>query len=239
MKGALRGSTSIYSISSIGSRVWPHQPLIDKLLLLPSPLKSILDDIDLAIRAGLYYPALTVALTLPDICVGLTLQGADFVTKRHYVDFVDKYTKPGPTEKGAGLGMSGLDCYQLRGGVIHRGNAAGHPHWPNTHAIFTTPNSGATLHGFSMQSGQHSAAMFDLEIFCSVMKRAVQSWYLDNFENPKVVANLEMLLRWRPTGVYPFVGGAPVIASGPTIMLRQNQETGPLAHPDTGSERRP
>lgn len=90
-------------------------------LSLISPLASILIDIERAIAAKLYYPALLVALTVPDMCMALTLPKNDVVKERHYVKFIDTYTTPPE------LGLSGIYCYRLRGGVVHRADMRGHP----------------------------------------------------------------------------------------------------------------
>ncbi len=123
---------------------------------VPSPLASILDDIKRAIEAKLYYPALVVALTVPEICVTLCWDRNMMVKEKHYAAFVDKYTSP------LELGLDGLSCYRLRGGVIHRENAAGHPKFSGTHVIFTTPETGASIHAMSFQHFEKTSAMFDL-----------------------------------------------------------------------------
>lgn len=181
--------------------------LIMTALRAPLPLESILNDINRAIDAKLYYPALLVALTIPEICVTLCWDKQMFVREKHYVDFVNKYTKQDE------LGLDGLTCYRLRGGVVHRGNAAGHPHFGRSHVIFTTPESGSALQGFSVESGEGTAAHFDLRAFCDAMIKGATLWFNDHKAHPKVVENMPRLLSWRPFGVPPFVAGMPVIAS--------------------------
>jgi hypothetical protein len=129
------------------------------------------------------------------------------VKEKHYAGFVDKYTLP------MEIGLSGLDCYRLRGGLIHRGNVAGHPKFQQSHVIFTTPESGIHIHGLTMKAHQKEAIMFDLTIFCEAMIQAALRWYADHQTHPKVIENLPHLLSWRPFGMPPFVGGTPVIAS--------------------------
>lgn len=161
-----------------------------------------------AIEARLYYPALLVALTIPDICMGLTLPKAEFVKKTHYVHFVDTYT----TEPG--LGLDGTSCFQLRGGLVHRADLTGHAYFQGSHVVFTVPESRAHLHAMSIVNGEKTAAMFDLELFCEAMTAAARQWYKDHKDSPMVIENLKNIIRWRPDGVHPFLGGAPVVASG-------------------------
>jgi hypothetical protein len=134
---------------------------------------------------------------------------SEFIKQKHYVAFVDKYSTP------TGLGLDGESCYRLRGGLVHRGNAAGHAYWGQTHVIFTVPESANAMHAFSMVVGDKSTAVFDLVSFCDAMILAARIWYEEYQDHPKVIANMPNLLRWRPTGVPPFIDGMPVVASGP------------------------
>jgi hypothetical protein len=175
---------------------------------LPSPLGSIVGDVNRAFDAGIYYPALVVALTLPEICVALTFDSSVFMKEKHYVDFIDKYTTP------KNLGLDGLSCYRLRGGVIHRGNSSGHPHFGATHVIFCVPETEHQIHALTLEVGNKASAMFSLNQFLNTMIGAVYAWYADKKDDPRVVENIPQLLSWRPNGISPFLRGAPVVGSG-------------------------
>jgi hypothetical protein len=176
-----------------------------------SPLAAVLNDIQRAIEAKLYYPALLTALTVPDICVALALSKDVMVRGKHYIAFVDRYTTP-PT-----LGLDGQSCYRLRGGVVHRANMAGHAEFAATHVVFTVPDaSGTLLHAFSIRDEATGkiATMFDLVSFCTTMTLAAKAWFEEHQDDPLVEENMKNLIRYCPNGLYPFVGGAPVVASG-------------------------
>ena len=174
-----------------------------------SPLAAVLGDIQRAIDVRLYYPALLTALTVPDICVALALDNSVFVKEKHYVAFVDKYTTPRE------LGLSGQECYRLRGGVVHRANMAGHDKFDATHVIFTIPG-GSSLHAFSIvnEATGKRGAMFDLVMFCTAMVSAAYRWYEEHQNNSQVEQNMQNLIRYCPNGLAPFVVGTPVVASG-------------------------
>lgn len=175
-----------------------------------SPLAAVLGDIDRCIQAKLYYPALLVALTVPEICSALALDTGVFVKEKHYVAFVDKYTTP------SALGLDGLSCYRLRGGVVHRANAAGHPYLGATHVIFTIPETLGGVHAIGVKMPEKYAAMFDLVLFSNEMVAAAYRWYEDHQQDPKVAKNMDNLIRYLPNGLHPFVGpGIPIVASGP------------------------
>src|SRR5689334_18703005 len=125
----------------------------------PTPLESILADMNRAIEARLYYPALLVALTIPEICCALLEKDATPVGHKRYMAFIDKYAPHGdPVKKIVGLGLSSLDCYRLRCGVVHRGNAAGHREAPWTHVLFSLPETvSVSFHGIQFQHGKNTA----------------------------------------------------------------------------------
>lgn len=181
---------------------------MEKRVQVPHQLGSIINDMDECLKAGLFYPALLIALTLPEVCVALNLTSDVFVKEKHYVGFINTYCQD--------LGLDGLSCYRLRGGVVHRGNAAGHPFFGETHVVFTTPNSAGSLQGFSIsdEASGTSAAMFDLAWFCSCIRNGVLDWYVDHKDDPLVRTNMPALLSLRPNGIHPWVTGTPVIASG-------------------------
>jgi hypothetical protein len=181
---------------------WPE---IDSSV--PDTVKSILLEVRRAIDHKFYYPALIVTLTLPDICAAATMERREFVKKVHYVNFINTYAK------GLNLGVDGAGCYRLRGGLLHRGNAAGHPFAEAGCVIFTIPETNASIHALSIQVDEQTADCFDLISFCAAMQKAVLRWLLANSQEVAVQKNLTKLLCIKPFGVPPFMDGAPVIGS--------------------------
>ena len=176
--------------------------------MLPYRLETILKDMREALAARFYYPALSVALTLPDICAGLQLDRSIFVKEKHYVSFVDSYSSPRE------LGVDGQQCYRLRGGLIHRGNARGHAYFEADYVVFTVPESGSPIHALTMDAADGtSAVMIDLPMFCAAMEVAVRRWFETNQSDQNISKNARELLSFRPEGAPPIVVGRPVLAS--------------------------
>jgi hypothetical protein len=177
-----------------------------------SPLGSVLIDVERSIRAQLYYPALLVTLTIPEICSGLLLDNSIFIKEKHYVSFVDKYATP------SGLGLSGIECYRLRGGVVHRANMAGHPNFGYANVCFTIPETVHSVHGIAVRGPRNAqlrmAIMLDLVSFCRAMVHAAHKWYDDYKGDAMVLKNMPSLIRYCPKGLAPYFGGAPIVASG-------------------------
>jgi hypothetical protein len=203
----LLSRASIYAISWSIDRPAGRPPLPIPIKL-PQALSSILDDIKKSLSSGLYYPALLISLTLPDICCSLSFDKERFVKETDYVPFVDKYTTPRT------LGLDGKGCFRLRGGMIHRADASGHPHSTETNVVFSLPKTNFSIHALSIINDNQSATMLSLETFCQTLISAVHTWYTEHHTNPYVISNLPKLIRYMPSGMPPFVEGVPVVASG-------------------------
>lgn len=178
--------------------------------ILPLELDSVLKDMRRATETGLHYPALLVALTLPEVCAGMQLPREQPVREKHYVAFVDRYTKPN------NLGIDGQICYWLRGGLVHRGALSRHfkfKEW--THVVFTVPETKASVHALTLEIGDKRALALDLGLFCKAMDAAVRSWHSDHGNEPQVIENMQHVLRYCQFGLLPFFSGAPVVGSGP------------------------
>ena len=157
--------------------------------LIGSPLARITVEMLRAFQAGFYYPALLVGLTIPEICSALKLGRETFIKEKHYVEFVEKYGKK--------LSVSGLDCYRLRGGLVHRGNLAGHPDMQFTHVLFSLPEPPFIgVHGINIRMGENNALCLDLRSFCFGMSDAVRLWELDHKKDAAVIKNMDSLISY-------------------------------------------
>lgn len=88
-------------------------------------MKSIVQDIEKALRAEAHLSALALALTLPDICSQVEFNLAESNGKK-YQEWFDKHAKSLYFNAGASNPdlpeFDGLACWKLRCGVLHSGN---------------------------------------------------------------------------------------------------------------------
>ena len=75
--------------------------------------QRIVDDINVAERAGAYMSAMALALTIPDICMG------NKSTREDYIDWVQTYY----VEPDDSFGITGEELYALRCSFLHQHNA--------------------------------------------------------------------------------------------------------------------
>src|ERR1022692_3417221 len=78
------------------------------------PMEAILTEIDRALDAGLYYLAIALSLTLPDICGALESPDGG-ATRERFTAWYDTYLAQ------TYQSLTAADCYSLRCGVIHQG----------------------------------------------------------------------------------------------------------------------
>lgn len=187
---------------------WVSSPPLEKL---PPQLEMVIAQIKACLRADLSYPALLTALTIPEICMGLQLNVDQFLKRMHYREFIDKYTTT------QDLGFTGDQCYNLRGGIVHRGSATGHMNTDVEKIMFIPPNPNVTFHGTTFKYSNVTGKAYSLVRFCLSLEIAARLWYADNCKDPKVVNNIRYLLTYQEDALKPFDMGLPVAAlvSGP------------------------
>lgn len=167
-----------------------------------------------ALEHELYYLALQMALSVPDICSALEARPDDERLRfrripDRYKDWCARYV-----EKRF-RNFTKEDCWALRGGVIHTGMAFGHKASQYHRIIFTIPHpqrihlEGNTFSGPGAPKPVHQ---LEIPTFCNRVAEAAREWWEAKWRDPTVSANAPHLLRLRPNGLSPYIVGLPVIA---------------------------
>lgn len=101
---------------------------------VPTEISSLLLEIEKALEAKLYYLAIAVALSVPDICACLEFDPdkPKWATKASYVSWADANVV------GRFRNLTGVDLFHLRGGVLHQGHF-GHPKSAFDRVMFIGP----------------------------------------------------------------------------------------------------
>ncbi|MDO5332137.1 MAG: hypothetical protein Q4E99_05600 [Bacillota bacterium] len=87
-------------------------------------LQALIDDLNKALDNDCFFSALSLALTLPDIC-GKAKYPKEKSSKKRYTDWYDEYVgacEQCPGEEGKMPYLSGEVVYQLRCSFLHQGN---------------------------------------------------------------------------------------------------------------------
>jgi len=190
---------------------------------VPPEISSIFAEIEKALSAKLYYLAIAVSLSVPDICACLEQVQEDAKSKmgvrESYVRWCD-----------ANLNfdnLSGIDLYYICCGVAH----SGHVYKNNSiykRVIFTIEGApiqaprgavinveaGATIGGLDADANRFGGRMLmmNAEAFCRTIVDGAKAWAVSKSSDPIVQQNLPLLIRYRPEGLPPFMVGFPIVA---------------------------
>jgi hypothetical protein len=165
-------------------------------------IEIILQEIEKALAANLHYLALTLSLTIPDICSALESENGSATSDR-YKNWYKTHLAPKYPN------LTDIDCYSLRCGVVHQGRM-GHPKSQYGYIAFTFPDQPniAVFHG----NISLDVLQLDVRLFCRDICDAARHWFEIVKDQPNLKSNLSRLVRFRPNGIEPHFSGIPCIA---------------------------
>ncbi len=164
-------------------------------------MELMFQEIEHALKCGLYYSSIALVLTLPDICAALAssdgLTSGEKYKKWVQANLCPKYSSITPE-----------DFYSLRNGVIHQGKF-GHAKMQYSRIIFTIPNAQNNIFRNNIIN---DALNLDAVMFCNDLLAAAREWFSQNQTDAAVMANLPRLVQFRPMGISPYMVGMPLIS---------------------------
>jgi len=165
-------------------------------------MEMIFREIERALDAQLYYSAIAMAVTLPDVCAAL--EAGNGRTS------AEKYKAWYRANVGQAYGfLKDEDCYSLRCGVVHQGRFGGHG-MQYGRVVFTMPIPGRNI--LIHNNVMNDALNLDADRFCRDMIQSARTWFVAHQNDQHVQANLPNLVQLRPGGLAPYIVGLPVIA---------------------------
>jgi hypothetical protein len=169
-------------------------------------------DMHRATDLGLFYAALSLALSVPGICASMEMENG-WSGKNEYINWCERYICKH-------LGVSGDALYQARCGIVHQGRGGFAkaaktnifaPEFASgvTRVIFVAlrRGSGGSVHCNQM----NDAIQFDIVALCDDMTASLNQWKKDTKKDAIVQGNMDALLSFHPDGLHPYIGGMPVI----------------------------
>jgi hypothetical protein len=169
----------------------------------PTPVNSLLPLIEqcrVALTAELYYVALVVALTLPDICSALASYDGR-ATRTLYKAWLHEQSK---FFKADAALMYGLRC-----SLLHQGSAFAHG--GDLRVVLVEPG-GSSLDFVVMEVAGEQAFVIDLAALVVRLCDDAEAWLKANAQDPTVLKNIARTVHRRPGGLLPFFEGLPVFA---------------------------
>jgi hypothetical protein len=164
-------------------------------------MEAITREIERALDAELYYLAVAVSLSLPDVCAGLQSQSGQTGPSK-YRKWYDEWLAPQYPS------LTAHDAYGLRCGVLHQGRMGNPKMQQFSRVIFAVDPSAGIFHRNVIKD----ALQLDATVFCRDVLNAVSRWYAAKKNDPNVQANLPRLVQLREKGISPYLVGIRVIA---------------------------
>lgn len=160
-------------------------------------METILQEMNNAVAAGLFYMAILAALAVPDICAALESPSGR-TSGEQYKAWCDQWLLP------AYPLLTAADLWAMRCGVVHQGRSE-HPNSQYSRVIFTAPTPNRmTFHNNTVGD----ALNLDISTFCWDVTQAAVAWLNAHQGDPAVQANWPRLMRFYPQGIgeWPFQG---------------------------------
>jgi hypothetical protein len=159
-------------------------------------------------KRRLFYLAVVMAITLPDICAGLEAENGETSGARFKAWYNANLANRLPE-------LTDVDAYSLRCGVIHQGRF-GHPKMRYDRMILLLPGPIQTLrwgarHQSPIDPNVYSWSI-SVHVFCAEIIAAVRDWYAKKKDDRAVKVNLPRLVQYRPDGLMPYIKGMEIIA---------------------------
>lgn len=154
-----------------------------------------------ALDAEAFYPALFVAIALPDICGALESENG-LSTGAKYQTWFDQFV----ANKYNG-NLPGDIAYILRCSLLHQGTFV-HPRQIYTRIIFQEPIGGIVFHN-GIANG---TLILNPVEFCNDIIAGIQTWLPIVEMSPNFIANYANMIKRYPNGIPPFLVGCSVIS---------------------------
>lgn len=189
---------------------------------MPPELEAILHEIEKALDAKLYYLAIAVALSVPDICACLEFDPDQpaWAERRTYTAWCDTHLCSRFNN------LTGDDLCNLRGGVLHKGRFE-HQKARFNRVMFIGPElqikvvrdiiitvaPDVKFGGVPVADMRLAGKILEVDLiyFCQSIMQAARNWAIANANTPNVQRNLPNLVRYRPEGFPPFSIGVPTV----------------------------
>ena len=173
-------------------------------------MHDLLDQIDAASAAHLYYVALCTALAVPDIA-GALQSPTGLANGQNYASWFDSNVGSRYVVRGT-QSLTGQDCYYFRCSMLHQGTAQ----LQNSKAgisriLFLEPGGGLILHNGVMSTGGVVALCIDVTTFCQDVTDCARTWLNAVQSTALFQQNFAKCVARHPQGLSPFIIGAPVI----------------------------
>ena len=159
-------------------------------------MERFIQSIENSVKSENWYSALTLALTIPDICGRLYNPSSG--SRKRFEEWFNEYMLHHYTSPFHGEGftfLSGADCYALRCAFLHEGS---------NDIMRQKAREVVSKFAFST-TGSHKCMFNDILLlhlpsFCNEVCEGARKWLINNQENPEVQKRMQELLHIHTEG---------------------------------------
>lgn len=203
-------------------------------------MRDLLEQIRKGLDVNLYYLALYVTLTLPDICAALESDNGRTDGEK-YKKWFERYVAPRYHRPGLDVHLSkdelnelpedvrtsllesskprqlftAEDCYFFRCSILHQGSAQDSRSSYERILFVESQATGVTLHlnvdERSVDGETVRVLNIDVPTFCKDMIEGVEQWLPQVEMTSTFERNYERFMKRHPNGLHPYIVGPPVI----------------------------
>lgn len=159
-------------------------------MTLQEKLDPFLKDMQSCIEKGQYYAALTVALTLPDICASLDKNSFGNPPGERYEKWMNQYFIH---QNDYDQLLNAKDFYKLRCAYIHAGTDNIPTHNKSIAARVRFTYGSNAFHKISIQYSTENIFVLYLPFFCQEMCESVKVFINDSNDNQNITKNYEKI----------------------------------------------
>ncbi len=161
------------------------------MTILEQKMQGFIDSINQSLENENYFAALTVALTLPDICG--KLDSPDLSSSKRYSKWVDEFLRDSYSMEVMGkkhIFLSGNDAYALRCSFLHGGESdisTQRIQEVLEEFVFITPSVKEGISTGSHNIQINNRLILRVDMFCEDICRAVSLWSKENSTNNRIL----------------------------------------------------
>lgn len=173
-------------------------------------MDELVRQIRIALNNQLYYLALYITLTLPDISGALNSDDG-IATKERYIDWFDNYVTPQNADPTGNSLLTGEVAYQLRCSLLHQGKME-LTNQEYSRIIFSTPEGMMRSHCIEQQYNNGEIVLqLDVVEFCNQVLSGLDQFLKEYGDSEQFQENYKSFIAYYPNGISPYAIGIPLI----------------------------
>ncbi|TET31968.1 MAG: hypothetical protein E3J72_20970 [Planctomycetota bacterium] len=175
-------------------------------------MRSLLNQIEKALKSDLYYVALFVSLSIPDICGALESDNGE-ADRKKYMQWFDKYVapkyyRPSSPAVSAEQMLTGEDCYHFRCSALHQGSSQKNGSRYSRYIFLPRPVQNFAGHCNVFNNAFH----ININTFCMDITESARKWLEEQEGTDTFKKNYNKMMREYPDGIEGIITGIPIIS---------------------------